>query len=374
MNRSSTITRIGILGAGGFSHFSVKAFLKVPDIKISGVFDIDPQKSKLFSDKFGCRIFDTQEQLLADSETDLVYISTPPFLHYLQSEAALLAGKHVICEKPAALDWEEVENLIAIAKANNLLYVVNLMQRYNPLFPMVKKLVDEKLLGEFLHGYFENYASDEALDEEHWMWDEKKSGGIFIEHAVHFFDLVEGWLGKGKLIAAQKIRRKGVNKDFWPEVQAVCKYQNGLFNFYHGFHQANRMDRQELKLVFENGEVSLFEWVPSKLVLKALVTENTLKTIENIFPEGEIEIVNTFEEEEKSYRSHSAYRQADYQIVLEYGDNELKYSIYGLLLSEMMADQIQWIKDRKHQRRITEQNALNSVIMAEEANESAILL
>jgi len=44
------------------------------------------------------------------------------------------------------------------------------------------------------------------------------------------------------------------------------------------------------------------------------------------------------------------------------------------LLTDMMTDQIQWLKDRKHQRRITEQNALNSVIMAEEANESAVLI
>jgi len=374
MNRSSTITRVGILGAGGFSHFSVKAFLKVPEIIISGVFDVDPQRSILFSDKFGCRVFSTQEQLLADGETDLIYISTPPFLHYQQSKSALLAGKHVICEKPAAFQSKEVAELIAVARDKKLLYVVNLMQRYNPLFPMVQTLVKEKLLGGFLHGYFENYASDETLDEEHWMWDEKKSGGIFIEHAVHFFDLIEGWLGKGKLVAAQKIRRRGLNKTYWPEVQAVCKYQNGLFNFYHGFHQANRMDRQELKLVFENGEVSLFEWVPSRLVLKALVTKNTLKAIKNIFPEGEIEIVKTFKEEDKSYRSHSSHRQADHQIILEYGDNDLKYSIYELLLTDMLTDQIHWLKDRKHQRRITEQNALNSVIMAEEANESAVLI
>ena len=151
--------------------------------------------------------------MLEDAETDIIYIATPPFLHYSQSKQALLAGKHVICEKPAAFKSAEVNELIDIAKEKNLLYVVNLMQRYNPLFPMVKTCVDEKLLGEFLHGYFENYASDETLDEKHWMWDEKKSGGIFIEHAVHFFDLIEGWLGKGELIASQKIKRKGINKD-----------------------------------------------------------------------------------------------------------------------------------------------------------------
>lgn len=374
MDKSSTITRLGVLGTGGFTLFSVEAFLKVPGIKISGVFDIDHNNAKLFSEKFSCKEFSSEELLLEDTETDIIYIATPPFLHFMQSKQALLAGKHVICEKPAAFRSSEVEELINIAKEKNLLYVVNLMQRYNPIFPMVKKLIEEKLLGEFLHGYFENYASDETLDEEHWMWDESKSGGIFIEHVVHFFDLLEGWLGKGELIAAQKIKRKGIHKEFWPEVQAVCKYGNGLFNSYHGFHQANRMDRQELKLVFENGDVTLYEWVPSRLEINAVVTDKNKKAIENIFQGGKTEIIESYNGAEKSYRSHSAERLADYHIRLEFGDKNLKYSIYQQLLTDMLADQVQWLHNRHHQRRISEKNALNSVIMAEAANQLAILI
>lgn len=374
MGKSTTNTCIGVLGAGGFTRFSVEAFLQVPGTKITGVFDIDFLSSKSFAEKFACKEFSSMELFLGDKEIDLIYIATPPFLHYKQSKQALLAGKHVICEKPAAFKSEEVAELISIANNKNLLYVVNLMQRYNPLFPMVRKLVEEKLLGEFLHGYFENYASDETLDEEHWMWDEKKSGGIFIEHAVHFFDLIEGWLGEGELLAAQKIKRKGINKDFWPEVQAIGKYGNGLFNFYHGFHQANRMDRQELKLVFENGDVTLYEWVPSRLVLDALVSDKNKKAIEGIFQGAKTEIVESFHGAEKSYWSHAAERQADYRIRLEYGDKNLKYSIYQQLLTDMLADQVKWLNNRNHQRRITDKNAFNSVIMAEAANKLAILI
>ncbi len=75
------------------------------------------------------------DTLLENEEnTDLVYIATPPYLHYQQSKMALLARKHVICEKPAALKTSEAAELHGLASANNLLYVVNLMQRYNPLY------------------------------------------------------------------------------------------------------------------------------------------------------------------------------------------------------------------------------------------------
>jgi predicted dehydrogenase len=67
------------------------------------------------------------------------------------------------------------------------------MQRYNPLFGKVSRLVQSRVLGEVLHGSFENYGSDENLPVDHWFWDRSKSGGIFIEHGVHFFDLFAGW-------------------------------------------------------------------------------------------------------------------------------------------------------------------------------------
>lgn len=78
----------------------------------------------------------------------------------------------MIYEKPAALSANEAEELKSLAQELKLLYVVNSMQRYNPLYKIVKKIVHEKILGNFLHGFFENYASDEYLNEEHWFWDE----------------------------------------------------------------------------------------------------------------------------------------------------------------------------------------------------------
>src|SRR5438045_9710008 len=111
------------------------------------------------------------------------------------------------------------------------------MQRYNPLFALVKKIHQEKLLGNFLHGYFENYASDQNLHPDHWFWDKSKSGGIFIEHGVHFFDLFAGWLGKGKVVGAWQLSRANSRQQITDRVQATVLYNGGLVNFYHGFDQ-----------------------------------------------------------------------------------------------------------------------------------------
>jgi predicted dehydrogenase len=62
--------------------------------------------------------------------------------------AALAAGKHVICEKPLAMTVEQADEMIAVAHRDDRLLVANLMQRYNPLFGKVSRLVQSRVLGE----------------------------------------------------------------------------------------------------------------------------------------------------------------------------------------------------------------------------------
>src|ERR1044071_6007831 len=107
--------------------------------------------------RFGIPDLQNAESLLARDDINLVYIATPPFLHHPQAIKALQAGKHVICEKPLAMDLREADEMIASAREKRLLVLADLMQRYNPLFEMIRHLVQSKVLGEFLHGFFENY-------------------------------------------------------------------------------------------------------------------------------------------------------------------------------------------------------------------------
>ena len=144
--------------------------------------------------------------------------------------------------------------------------VANLMQRYNPLYDAVKRLIQSQTLGDLLHGYFENYASDENLPPEHWFWDRSRSGGIFIEHGVHFFDLFAGWLGAGTVVAAERSIRPGLiaaDRRAGPVHGALRSDGAGQLLSRLSIRPA-RMDRQELRLVFERGDVTLFDWVPTR--------------------------------------------------------------------------------------------------------------
>ncbi|HZV70783.1 MAG TPA: Gfo/Idh/MocA family oxidoreductase [Saprospiraceae bacterium] len=369
--RLSNHLKIGIVGAGEFADFAAKAFQKIDGVSITGVTDINPAAAQKMAGELNAKAYQDYPSLLEDRDVDLVYIATPPSLHFKQSEMALHAGRHVICEKPAALRTVDAESLADYAKKNNLLYAVNLMQRYNPLYEIVKVIIDEKWLGDFVHGFFENYASDEKLVPEHWFWDEEKSGGIFIEHGVHFFDMFSGWLGKGELISSFEIQRRGEDKKILDRVQADVLYKDGPVNFYHGFNQPKILDRQELRLQFDKGDITLYEWIPVKIRLHGLMNNEHLENLVSLFPDC------TIDEHTHSFPSNKVrgkFRDIafDSLITMESGDIHDKMFRYEQLVTSMLEDQWNWIKDPLHRRKIDDTNAVESLRMAEEATNRAL--
>ena len=363
---------IAFAGAGGFALFAINSFLQIPGIKIIAVTDVNKEAAIQFSKVNNAKVYDDLSSLLDNNDIDLVYIATPPFLHYQQSKMALLAGKHVICEKPAALKLSEAVELLSLATSHQLLYVVNLMQRYNPLYHVVNKIITKKILGNFLHGFFENYASDENLNADHWFWDETKSGGIFIEHGVHFFDMFSGWLGNGEVVNALQIQRSGVNKKITDRVHATVMYKEGAVNFYHGFDQPKILDRQEMRLLFEHGEITLYEWVPVKMKLHGLFKDEQLKFLKEIVGEASVIYHNKTQIGNQKVKGRFTEINFDSEITLECGSIEEKQNRYQQLLTSMLTDQWNWIKDNNHRRIIDGNNAVESLRIAEQATNIAL--
>ena len=136
--------RIGSNGCGGFGLFALQQFVQVPGIRLAGMAGTARPAAEAAARRFGLEDVVEVERLLALPSVDIIYIATPPFLHYEQAKQALEAGKHVICEKPLALTVEQADELIAIARRSDRLLVANLMQRYNPLFDIVAQLIEQQ--------------------------------------------------------------------------------------------------------------------------------------------------------------------------------------------------------------------------------------
>jgi predicted dehydrogenase len=362
--------RIGVVGCGGFGLFALQQFAQVPGVQLTAMAGTHRAAALAAARRFGVPDVEDVESLVRRSDVDLVYIATPPFLHHRQALLALAADKHVICEKPLALDTDQADEMIAVARRRDRLLIANLMQRYNPLFDAVGGLVESGVLGAPLHGTFENYAADEGLPADHWFWDRQKSGGIFVEHGVHFFDLFAGWLGPGRVLAAQRVLRPG--RAIEEQVHCTVRYgANVLVNFYHGFHQPGRMDRQQLRLLFERGDVTLSGWVPTHARVHALADEAQTRRLCQLLPGARLDVTAVYPPPERTCWGRHQRLDAYQMIELSAGDDAVKMHRYGELLRALLADQLAWVRDRDHRRRITDENGRQSLAMAQQADRLA---
>lgn len=359
----------GLVGGGAFGRYCMEQYKQLDQLdqlKLIAVTDIDAEAGKTSAEAFDLVFCETYDELLSRDDIDLVHLATPPSSHRELAIKAAEAGKHVLCEKPLAVTLEDGQAMLEAAREAGCLLSVNLIMRYNPFAEIVKAIVDERLLGAPLHGFFENYAQDEGLGPDHWFWNLEASGGIFVEHAVHFFDLVRYWLGPGTVVAAQTSSR--TNTGVQDQVHATVRYGDEvLFNHYHGFHQAVRMEKQELRLVFERGSLSLYEWIPTSLHLDGLLDEAGLKRLKDLMPTAQPDIVSTFTGDDRQLHNRHSRAEVDYHVVLEYDTGCDKPELYSQMVRDLMADQVRAIRRDGYKPRVGPDNGLQTLEMATEA-------
>lgn len=363
----------GLIGAGGFGRFCLEQYGELDGLRRIAVADQIANAARRLAEDFGLDAVEVGE-LIDRPDIDIVHLATPPWTHHELAMRAIAAGKHVLCEKPLAVTVEDGRAMVAAAREHGRILAANLIMRYDPLCEAVKRIVDERLLGEPLHGFFENYAQDENLGPDHWFWDREKSGGIFIEHAVHFFDLYAWWLagdGYGEVEAAQHVIRPETD-DVVEQVQATVRYgDHVLVNFYHGFVQADRMERQDVRLVFERGVIEMEEWVPTRMRVHALATEADADRLESLVPNCELETVETYRGDDRVLQNRHRRYGVDGRYRLTGHVGMSKSDLYGHVVRALLADQIAAIRDPAHPRRIDETNALRSLEMAARADAMA---
>jgi predicted dehydrogenase len=102
---------LGVIGGGNFGLYALQQFLQVDGVRLVALAATHREAARAFGRRFGIDTVLELDQLLDHPQIDMVYIATPPFLHYEQALAALQAGKHVFCEKPLALKIAEADQL-----------------------------------------------------------------------------------------------------------------------------------------------------------------------------------------------------------------------------------------------------------------------
>ena len=193
--------RIGLLGCGAFGTFLADAIAELPTTELAAVADTQRDlAARLAAHHPSATIAADLDGLLADRDIDIVVVATPPWTHAALAVRALRANRHVLVEKPLAIDVDSCRRVVAAAARAGRVATVDHMLRFAPLVTALAQLLaaevaGRRVLGPIRRFAFENDAADEDLPSDHWFWDPSRSGGIFIEHGVHFFDLAADLIG-----------------------------------------------------------------------------------------------------------------------------------------------------------------------------------
>jgi len=189
------ILRTALIGTGFMGKVHAENVRRLGNVEIAAVAGSDAAKAQEFGKSIGVeRTTGDYRTLIQDPAIDAVHVLTPNALHHPICRAALLAGKHVLCEKPFALSVGEARDLVELAAETRLANCIQHNLRYYPLVQQVRRMIEHGDLGDILivQGA---YSQDWLLFDTDWNWrvDSKANGVLRAMGDIgsHWMDLIE---------------------------------------------------------------------------------------------------------------------------------------------------------------------------------------
>lgn len=214
--------RIGIIGAGRIGQVHARSVADNPETELVVVSDPNVSAAQSVAQRFGGRVVDTAEQVLEADDVDAVIICSPTPFHPEHILAAAKAGKPALCEKPVALDSQEVETLQQDLEGLNPRVMVGFNRRFDPSFAAAKKALNDGVLGEVEQVTI--ISRDPAAPPKEYI---AVSGGIFKDMTIHDFDMARFMLGD-----IAKVSAVGQNLD--PELVETGDFDGAVITVVSG--------------------------------------------------------------------------------------------------------------------------------------------
>jgi len=197
--------RIAVVGCGRISknHFS-SIGAHANDLELVGVCDTDGERLEAAVSKHGAPGYKTLAELLAESEPDVVVLSTPSGLHARQAIEAAKAGCHVITEKPMATRWKDGRDMVDVFDRAGLRLFVVKQNRKNRTLQLLKRAVEKRRFGRIFMVSVNVFWTrpQEYYDSDGWRGRWEFDGGALMNQASHYVDLLDWIVGPVESVQA----------------------------------------------------------------------------------------------------------------------------------------------------------------------------
>ncbi|MBI2463498.1 Gfo/Idh/MocA family oxidoreductase [Candidatus Peregrinibacteria bacterium] len=221
----------GIIGCGKIFDRHAESLIKIPEAKLVAASDINGERLKEIEKQYSIpHTYKNYIDLIESKEIDVVVICAPSGLHSLLSLSALKAGKHVLCEKPMALNVADAKKMNDVAREQKRSLFEVKQNRYSPAIRELKSAIDKGLLGKILMGNITvrwNRPQD-YYDSNDWYGTMSMDGGVVLNQAIHHIDLLQWMLGKPvSVVAKTAILNHAIEA---PDTAlAILQFENNIF-------------------------------------------------------------------------------------------------------------------------------------------------
>ena len=227
----------GIVGLGNIAHQFCHDLQLVEHATIHAVASRSLDKAQKFGSKFNAvKMFGSYQELFEDAEVDIVYIATPHDSHMELSISAMEAGKHVLCEKPIAMNYEQAKKMVEISKKHQRFFMEAFWSRFNPSIVKTYEKIQEGVIGEikYINADFAFYVGQ----PQQRMKDINLGGGSLLDMGVYPLFLSYLILGMPEqVVALANFYETGADK----QTSIILQYNNAQAVLHSSFVSSSNM-------------------------------------------------------------------------------------------------------------------------------------
>lgn len=296
----------GVAGLGRFSETAIlPALQKIRKAKIQALYSKSSERTRQLSERFSVPFCFTDYAEFLRSDIDAVYVGSANADHYQQVLMAARAGKHILCDKPMALDAKQAEEMVAVCKENNVFLAVNYVYRFHPLIQKAKELIAKQTIGKLIS--IDAHFNVNFTPNDNFRFTKALSGGGALRDiGTHMIDVLR--FLNGELIPLYGCIDNIVYKS------EVDDFATGLFRFESGgygyvnvsFNVAKASNR--IEILGHHGNIIIDNLVAYRLSSAKMMIQiegeakkafrkrtnklfNLLKSVNNSFLNGEEPLV-----------------------------------------------------------------------------------
>lgn len=229
MTEKKSPVGFGLIGCGIIADIHAQGILNTEEAVLAAVYDTKRESAVKLTEKYGGDICGSMEELLARGDVEVVCICTPSGMHAEQTAMAAQAGKHVLVEKPMAIQLDDVERMIEVCAANDVLLATVFPRRMSPQAAYARQVISEGRLGKLslCSAYVMLYRDQAYYDSAGWRgtW-AMDGGGAMMNQGIHTVDMLQWLVGP---VASLSAKAKAVLRHIEVEdtVIATLEFANG---------------------------------------------------------------------------------------------------------------------------------------------------